>query len=69
MAEHEEGVESILNISKTFSTRHQRAQISHVYSGMFPRRLEIPDGALYDVNELGAFSIKAVCPTFIKVVS
>ena len=34
------------NVTKTCASRHQMAQITYAYSGLFPRKLEIPDSAL-----------------------
>ena len=37
---------SKINVSKTCASRHQMAQISYSYSGLFPRKLNIPAEAL-----------------------
>ena len=37
---------NFINVSKTCASRHQMAQISYTYSGLFPRMLDIPASAL-----------------------
>ena len=37
---------NFINVSKTCASRHQMAQISYAYSGLFPRMLDIPASAL-----------------------
>ena len=42
---------NFINVAKTCATRHQRAQISYAYNGLFPRKLALP-AAVSTVGEI-----------------
>ena len=56
------------NPTKTCAVRCQRAQISHFYGGLFPKKIEIPDSSSTSVNfQERRFSKEAVSPTSVRI--
>ena len=55
------------NLTRTCSQRHQRAQISWYFTGLFPKMLEVPETSAYGDNTNGQFSRDALFPAFVQV--
>ena len=57
------------NVCKTCSVRHQRAQLSLYYRGLFPKKIDVPDQSAYcDTLPAGMnFSPNSLSPAFVKV--